>query len=149
VKEVNYAMQFKGSAKPENPSDPNILSIKATAQSTVIRSAVGANGLSTNLQGAAGAFAKFCSQLRMTGKGAFAEDGEITFGEGNSVRFVTVDEGHVERASEPGLMAGAVIWRIEGGKGQFAGASGFITSNFYFNENGDVTDNQFGVIFVP
>lgn len=149
MKELNYAMQFKGRAEPANPTDRSVLDIKATAQSTVIRSAVGANGLSTNLQGAAGAFAKFCSQLRMTGKGAFAEDGEITFGEGNSVRFVTVEEGHVERASEPGLMAGAVIWRVEGGKGQFAGASGFITSNFYFTESGDLTDNQFGVIFVP
>lgn len=149
MKELNYVMQFKGTAEPVDPSDPNILSINATAQSTVIRSAIGANGLSTNLQGAAGAFAKFCSELRMTGKGAFAEDGTISFGEGNSLRFATVDEGHVERSTAPGLMAGAVIWRVKGGEGQFAGASGFITSNFYFNEAGEVTDNQFGVIFVP
>jgi hypothetical protein len=149
LKELNYAMQFKGNAEPVDRSDPSILDIKATAQSTVIRSAIGANGLSTNVQGAAGAFAKFCSKLRMTGKGAFAEDGEITFGEGNSLKFVTVDEGRVEKASQPGLMAGAAIWRIEGGKGQFAGASGFITSNFYLNEAGELTDNQFGVIFVP
>jgi hypothetical protein len=149
VKELNYAMQFKGKAQPANPADPDVLDIKATAESTVIRSAVGANGLNTNVQGAAGAFARFCSQLRMTGKGAFAEDGEITFGEGNSLRFVTAQEGYVHRAAEPGLMAGAAIWRVEGGRGQFAGASGFITSNFYFNQAGELTDNQFGVIFVP
>ncbi|MEK7248160.1 MAG: hypothetical protein AAB092_06765 [Chloroflexota bacterium] len=149
MKELNYAMQFKGNAKPVDPADPSVLNIRGTAQSTVIRSAVGANGLSTNLQGAAGSFAKFCSQLKMTGKSVFQEDGTITFGEGNSVRFVTVQEGHVERSGEPGLMAGAVVWRVEGGEGQFAGASGFITSNFYFNQAGEVTDNQFGVIFVP
>jgi len=149
VKELNYAMQFKGSAQPVNAADPNILNIKSVAQSTVIRSAVGATGLNTHVQGAAGAFARFCSQLRMTGHGAFAEDGEITFGEGNSIRFVTVQEGHVQRAAQPGLMAGASIWRVEGGEGQFAGASGFITSNFYLNQAGVLTDNQFGVIFVP
>jgi hypothetical protein len=65
------------------------------------------------------------------------------------VRFVTVQEGHVESSGEPGLMAGAVVWRVQGGEGQFAGASGFSTSNYYFNRAGEVTDNQFGVIFVP
>jgi hypothetical protein len=41
-----------------------------------------------------------------------------------------------------------VIWRVEGGEGQFAGASGLITSNFTIDEAGEVTDNHFGVIFV-
>ena len=49
MKELNYAMQFKGNADPVNPADPSVLNINATAQSTVIRSAVGANGLNTNL----------------------------------------------------------------------------------------------------
>ena len=40
------------------------------------------------------------------------------------------------------------MWRVDGGEGQFAGASGYITSNFTLSDTGDVTDNQFGVIFV-
>jgi len=149
VKQLNYAMQFKGSAAPVDPANPGVLNVRAAAQSSVIRSAVGANGLSTNLEGAAGASAKFDSQVRMGAEGEFDEDGTISFGEGNSIRFVTVNRGHVAPSSEPGVTAGAVIWRVEGGKGQFAGASGLITSNFHFNMAGEVTDNQFGVIFVP
>jgi hypothetical protein len=142
-------MQFKGSAAPEDQSNPGVLRVQASAQSSVIRSAIGMHGLTTNLEGAAGSTAKFESQVRMGEAGAFDEDGVISFGDGNCVRFVTVNEGHVEPSPEPGLTAGAVIWRIEGGEGQFAGASGFITSNFWFNMQGEVTDNQFGVIFVP
>jgi hypothetical protein len=49
---------------------------------------------------------------------------------------------------EPKLKSGAVMWRVDGGDGQFAGASGYITSNFTMDEAGHVTDNQFGVIYV-
>jgi hypothetical protein len=44
--------------------------------------------------------------------------------------------------------AGAVTWKVEGGEGQFEGASGYITSNFMVTEDGEVTDYQFGVIFL-
>jgi hypothetical protein len=37
---------------------------------------------------------------------------------------------------------------VAGGEGQFAGATGLITSNFFVGENGEVTDHHFGVIFV-
>ena len=48
---------------------------------------------------------------------------------------------------EPGLTHGSVVWRVEGGEGQFAGATGLITSNFTLSDKGDVTDNQFGLIY--
>jgi len=41
-----------------------------------------------------------------------------------------------------------VIWKVERGEGQFEGASGLITSNFFVSTTGEVTDNHFGVIFV-
>jgi hypothetical protein len=41
------------------------------------------------------------------------------------------------------------MWRIESGEGQFAGASGLITSNFFVGAQGEVIDHHFGVIFVP
>jgi hypothetical protein len=41
------------------------------------------------------------------------------------------------------------MWRVKGGEGHFAGASGLITSNFFVGENFEVTDHHFGVIFVP
>jgi hypothetical protein len=41
-----------------------------------------------------------------------------------------------------------VIWKVERGEGQFAGATGLITSNFFVSSTGEVTDNHFGVLFV-
>lgn len=149
MKQLNYAMQFRGSAAPADPATPGVLNVRSTAQSSVIRSAVGMKGLSTAMEGAAGAAARFDSRVRMGDEGTFDEDGVISFGQGNCLRFATVAQGYVAPSKEPGITAGAVIWKVEGGEGQFAGASGLITSNFYFNEAGEVTDNQFGVIFVP
>ncbi len=40
------------------------------------------------------------------------------------------------------------MWKVDEGEGQFAGASGLITSNFFVSETEDVTDHHFGVIFV-
>ena len=40
-------------------------------------------------------------------------------------------------------------WRVEGGEGQFAGASGLITSNFFVGEDLAVTDHHLGVLFLP
>jgi len=41
-----------------------------------------------------------------------------------------------------------VMWRVDGGEGQFAGASGLITSNFFVGEHFGITDHQFGVLFI-
>jgi hypothetical protein len=41
-----------------------------------------------------------------------------------------------------------LIWRVDGGEGQFASASGYIISNFTLSKVGTVTDSQFGMIFV-
>ena len=47
-----------------------------------------------------------------------------------------------------GMEHGAISWRIDRGTGQFAGATGIITSNFTFSEQGEVTDYQFDVIWL-
>ena len=49
---------------------------------------------------------------------------------------------------DPHLKHGTVMWEVDGGEGQFAGARGRITSNFFASDMGDPTDNHFGVIFV-
>jgi hypothetical protein len=42
-----------------------------------------------------------------------------------------------------------VPWHVDRGEGQFAGASGLITSNFFVSATGEVTDHHFGVLCVP
>jgi hypothetical protein len=82
----------------------------------------------------------------MTSDSSFDEAGTISFGKERRLRFVTAGQGHVAPSAEGGVSTGAVAWKIDGGEGQFSGATGYITSNFWFNAEGEVTDNQFGVI---
>jgi hypothetical protein len=87
--------------------------------------------------------------LTVTGETSFLESGSIRFADGNHrLRFSTVGQGYLADSPEPKLKSGAVMWKVDGGEGQFAGASGYITSNFTMDEAGHVTDNQFGVIYV-
>jgi hypothetical protein len=85
----------------------------------------------------------------MIDAGTFDENGSIDFGGGTRLTFATVGRGAVAPSGEDGISAGAVIWRIVGAEGKLAGATGFITSNFFFNMEGQVTDNQLHVLFVP
>jgi hypothetical protein len=41
------------------------------------------------------------------------------------------------------------MWRVEGGEGQFAEASGLITANVFVDEAFGVVDHHFGVLLPP
>ena len=140
MRQLVYAMQFLGSAAPKDEANPGVLGVQAKGKSV-------GGALAGSMVDATKA--DFDSTVRMMEEGAFDEDGTISFGGGNSLRFSTLNKGHVAPSQAPGVTAGAIIWKIDGGEGQFAGATGLITSNFFFNEAGEVTDNQFGVIFTP
>ena len=87
--------------------------------------------------------------MQLTGPERFSEKGVITFGENHLLRFSTMKTGRFAPSACPQTAAGAANWKVEGGEGQFAGATGLITSNFTLGENGEINDYQFGVIFVP
>lgn len=143
-----YTMQFKGQAAPVGGAT-GVMKATATAASCSITTVVGPEGVQGMLQPAAGGQATFESQVTLTGENAFQEVGSIAFGDGgHRVHFSTVGQGYIGPSAEPGLQHGSVIWRIERGEGQFAGASGLITSNFFVSATGAVTDNHCGVIFV-
>jgi hypothetical protein len=42
-----------------------------------------------------------------------------------------------------------VAWRVDGGEGRFAGATGLIASAFFVAEDLAVTDHHFGVLLLP
>jgi hypothetical protein len=96
-----------------------------------------------------GGTATFESEVTMTGESSFLESGTIAFGDDHRVRFSTVGQGYVTAGAEPGTSHGTGMWQIDGGEGQFAGATGLITSNAVLDENLGVVDHQFGVIYVP
>ena len=64
------------------------------------------------------------------------------------LHFSTVGEGYLGGSLDPKVRQGSVIWRIDRGEGRFQGATGLITSNFVVTDQGEVTDNHFGVLFL-
>jgi hypothetical protein len=146
MKQVIYAMQFTGKATPT--ASPNVMKASTSSPSTTVTTIVSAAGVLGKIEPAAGGKAEFESEVTLNGETSFLEKGSIRFGDGSSLRFSTVERGYLGDSAEGGLKSGAVMWRVDGGEGQFAGASGYITSNFTLSDAGDVTDNHFGVIFV-
>jgi len=148
MKQLIYAMQFKGSAAPK-AGVSGVIKASTTASSCTLSSVVGPGGVSGTLQPASGAQASFESEVTLIGDTSFTEAGTIRFGDSNhSLRFSTVGQGFLGKSPDAALQHGSVMWRVDGGEGQFAGASGLITSNFTLSATGEVTDNHFGLIFV-
>ena|SRR5271155_2134546 len=146
MKQVIYAMQFKGKAGPGAAA--NVLKASTSASSSTITTVIGAQGVQGKIEPAPGGKAEFESEVTVMGETSFSEKGSIRFGDGNRLHFSSVEHGYLGDSAEPKLKSGAVMWRVEGGEGQFAGATGFITSNFTLSDTGEVIDHQFGVIFV-
>ncbi len=143
---VLYALQFTGGAQPANEAG-TVLKASTSSPSSTITTGVSASGVSANIVPVQGESARFESTVTMIEGGTFREEGSITFGGGNVVRFTTVGRGTLGPSADPKLSAGAVIWQVADGEGVFQGASGYITSNFTVSDQGEVVDNQFGVIF--
>jgi hypothetical protein len=147
MRQVIYAMRFTGRATPANDAG-TVLKAATTAPSSVLTSTVGSDGLTGSLQPTDGGTATFESEVTFTSETEFQEIGTITFGAGNVLRFGTVGSGHLGGSADPSLQHGTVMWQVRGGEGQFAGATGLITSNFFVGADLAVTDHHFGVIFV-
>jgi hypothetical protein len=148
VREVIYAMRFIGQAVPVGDVG-NVLKAAASAPSSTLTSAVGADGLTGTLAAAAGEAATFESEVTFTGETSFLETGTIGFGDGNQLRFSTIGSGYLAPSADPTRKQGTVMWRIEEGTGQFTGASGLITSNFFVDAGLGVVDHHFGVLLLP
>ena len=148
MKQIIYVMQFKGKAVAANESG-TVLKANTTAQSCAITSVAGSHGISGTLQPTGGAEAKFQSEVIFTGEASFQESGSISFGDNrHRLHFSTLGQGYIGPSADPQLKQGGVIWKIDRGEGQFEGATGVITSNFFVGPAGEVTDNHFGVIFL-
>jgi hypothetical protein len=128
---------------------PAVFTLQFSGEAAPIPETVGVLKAQTRAAGVAetgGGEARFSSVVTMVGDGAFVESGAIDYGGGSSVSFDTVGQGRIGPAAAGG-MAGAVICKILEGRGRWAGASGYITSNFTVSEKGEVVDNQTAVLF--
>lgn len=149
MRKLLYTMQVRGrTSRASDPSQP--LRTTGSAASCTLSTVISASGLSTDLTPSDGELAFFESELLMTSPDEFQEAGEILFGDdtGHALKFSTAGHGHMSPGIEPGVIAGTATWQVESGKGQFAGARGFITSNFTITASGERCDLHCGVIFL-
>ena len=147
MRQLVYALRFSGQATPAS-ADGSVLAVVTTASSEPLCGVDGTEWLACTLEGLPRGEALLASELTFTGVTSFQEVGTIAFGDGDRLRFSTVGSGYLGPSPNPARKHGAVMWRIEGGEGQFDGASGLITSNFLVGDGGEVTDHHFGVIFL-
>ena len=148
MRQIIYAMRFTGQATPVGP-DGNVLHARTSSPSTAITSRVGADGLTGSVDEVPGDEATFTSEVTFTSESDFLETGTITFGNGHQLRFATVGQGYLGPSADPSRKHGTVMWSVEGGEGQFAGATGLITSNFFVDQQLGVVDHHFGVLLLP
>jgi hypothetical protein len=148
MRQIVYSMRFTGQAAAVGGS-PNTLKATTTGSSISLTTKVDSAGVTSTTGPAEGGDAHFESEVRFSTDTGFQESGSIRFGDGgNRLRFSTVGEGYLADSPNPKLKHGAIIWRIDGGERQFAGATGLITSNFTVSDAGEVVDNHFGLIFL-
>ena len=147
MSQIGYAMQFRGSAGPQEGKE-NELWAKSGSTTNSLSTALGAGGPALSIDEAATQRASFTSNVQILEDGAFTEDGTIDFGEAGTLAFTTIGTGWMGPSAEDGLTHGGISWRIDSGTGPLEGATGIITSNFTVSGEGEVTDNQWGVIFV-
>lgn len=108
--------------------------------------AITADGSSVGLDSAS-----YENHVAFTGETTFTESGVVVFGDGDGeLQIVTESDGTLGPSAEPGVLHGAVVYRITAGGGRFNGASGLITSNFLLRpESGSFEETQVAVVFVP
>jgi hypothetical protein len=148
MKELIFALEFKGSAAPVPGSD-NRLRATTSATGQTLRSALKPDGVQAAIEATGGDAASFESEVEIVGEGAFVESGSITYGRAGKVSFKTVGRGVLGPSPLPGIQRGAVVWEITGGDGRFQNAQGLITSNFTVGAQGEVIDDQFARMYLP
>ncbi len=148
MKELVFALEFKGSAAPVPGSDKK-LQAKTSASSQTLRSVLRAEGIQASIESAGAGSASFQSEVEIVGEGMFVESGTIQYGDAGRVSFRTVGRGTLGPSPIAEVQRGAVMWEVTGGDGRFAGAQGLITSNFTVDATGAVVDDQFARLYVP
>jgi len=148
VREIVFALEFKGSAGPSGGSG-TMRRARSTAPSQLLRTVMGADAIETRVEPVAGETATLDSTVERFPDGSFVEDGTITYGRFGSVTFSTVGRGTVGPTPVEGWVHGAVMWAVTGGEGRLAGARGLITSNFVASAQGEVIDNQIARLYLP
>jgi hypothetical protein len=146
MKPIIFALQYQGPVKPIEKV-PGVLRVKLKAKSCEIKTEIGAKGVASTISPIRGGSAVLDSVVSMTGEATFIESGTLSFGHGTTLTFSTFGNAAIGASAAPKIAAGAAIWKVTGGTGQFKGATGYVTGNFFADDKGNATDTQVAVIF--
>jgi hypothetical protein len=141
-----FSIHFRGQSVRLSPG---VLTARATAPSGALVTLIGVEGVHGRHEPCDGGEAHLECRITLLDGDRFEEVGTISFGNGNSLRFRTLEKGVLAASERPGLSHGTSTWEVDGGAGVFAAATGRIVSNFLLSETGDLTDHQLGVLFLP
>lgn len=143
MKPITFSLQFRGHAEELDGG----LRKQGRAPGCALVTSLSHQGVAASFVWAPGEEeAFFESTLSFIEGDGFDEDGAIAFSPGHGLRMQ--GKGRLDPSPDAHLRHGTVVWTIVGGEGQFANASGRITSNFFVSDTGDLTENQLGVVFV-
>jgi hypothetical protein len=148
MRQIIYSMHFQGRSS-RAAGEARLIKTSESATSCTLRTTISAEGVECRQEAVDGDLAFLESEIQITGRESFSERGTISFGEDHVLRFSTVHDGHLGPSACPETVAGAANWRVDGGEGQFAEATGLITSNFTITDAGEINDYHLGIIFVP
>lgn len=84
--------------------------------------------------------------FELTDDGSLLEKGEMSFGAGGAITFSA--RGRLRPSPDPRFRHGTAVLEVTGGRGRFAGARGFVTSNFLLSTSGELTDHHQGLLFL-
>lgn len=143
---ITFSMQFRGHT---TPLSPGVLTARASAPSGALVTRIDGDGVHGTFEAVDGDEALLERRLTFSDETTFQEVGTISFGNGNALRFRSVDTGALVPSPDPELRQGTAAWEIDGGAGTFADATGRIVSNFLVSETGELTDHELGVLFIP
>lgn len=145
---LTFALTFSGQAAPVG-ENPTRLKAMSKAESCRKSATIGPNGVEATHEAIVGGDASFTSEVVFSSETEFDEFGTIDYDHGNRLHFTTVGIGHIGPSAVEGVQTGAVVWKIDRGEGAFAGATGYITSNFAVDADGTITDHQLANLVLP
>lgn len=148
MRHLVYAMRFVGRATPTGEVG-GVWRTTTTAPSAALHAIVSSEGLQVSREFLPGGVASCGSEVVFTGDATFQEIGEIHFDDAHRLRFTTVGSGYLGPCADPALQLGAVIWRVEEGQGQFAGAIGMIGATILLRDDGQLVVHHLGLLFMP
>jgi hypothetical protein len=143
MKPVTYALQFRGVA---SQVAPGVLNLRASAPGGALHTVLVDDGVQSRYEPAAGDEALLEARM-VVSDDSFEAIGSVNFGGSHAFHFRSRG-GRLAATPDSHLRQGTASGEVEGGIGQFANASGRITSNFFISDTGELTDHQLGLVFI-